>query len=80
MNLAMGLIMAGTGLFSVFGGVSGSEWFMGFRGPRWVREMLGHTGTRVFYILLGLACLAFSAFFFTAWFLWDAPTEPNPPV
>jgi hypothetical protein len=77
MNLVMGLILAGSGLFSVFGGVSGSEWFMSFRNSRWVVDMLGRTGARVLYVLVGLACIAFSAFFFTAWFLWDAPARPN---
>jgi hypothetical protein len=56
-NLVMGLIMAGTGLFSVYGGLSGSEWYMSFRNSRWVRDVLGHTGACVFYVLFGLACL-----------------------
>jgi hypothetical protein len=40
MNLVMGLVLAGSGLFSVFGGATNWEWFMSFRGPELVISVL----------------------------------------
>ena len=43
------------GAFSALGGVMNWEWFMNNRRARFVVSVLGRSGARGFYVLLGLA-------------------------
>jgi hypothetical protein len=72
MNLLMGLVVGVSGLFMLWGGLSNSEWFMGFRQAQFVISAFGRTGARIFYVVVGVVALGLSAFFFTAGFAWSA--------
>jgi Immunity protein 17 len=64
MDVVFGLILAASGLLSVFGGLADWEWFMTHRKAEMIVGAFGRTGARVVYVVLGLACVAGSAFFF----------------
>ena len=48
-------LFIGAGLFSAAGGLRGWSWFMNSRKARFFTSILGETGARVFYALLGAA-------------------------
>ena len=54
----MGLLIAGAGAFSVAGAIADWDWFMESRKARFFVKVLGRTGARIFYGLLGLALIA----------------------
>ncbi|MEW6359350.1 MAG: immunity 17 family protein [Planctomycetota bacterium] len=51
----MGLIICAAGVFSLLGGALDWEWFMTNRKARPLVAILGRTGARIFYGLLGIA-------------------------
>ena len=55
MRMILPWILIGGGLFSAAGALFDWEWFMNARRTRSVSRVLGRTGARVFYGLLGLA-------------------------
>lgn len=52
------LLFALAGLFSMAGGLFDWEWFMANRRAALFVKILGRTGARIFYILLGLGLIA----------------------
>ena len=56
MNL-LGLILVGGGLFSLAGAVFDWDWFMESRKARFFVALLGRTGARGAYILLGIVLI-----------------------
>ncbi|MGI9430138.1 MAG: immunity 17 family protein [Bythopirellula sp.] len=52
MNL-VGLLFVFCGLFAVAGSVCEWEWFFNHRKARMIAALIGRTGTRVFYVVLG---------------------------
>jgi len=53
--MLMGLILLAVGVFSFMGGAMDWEWFMANRKARPLAGIIGRTGARIFYGLLGLA-------------------------
>jgi len=51
------LILSLVGLFSMAGGLFDWNWFMTSRRARLFVKLLGRTGARIFYVLLGLGLL-----------------------
>jgi small neutral amino acid transporter SnatA (MarC family) len=51
------LILAAIGLFSMAGGLFDWNWFMTSRRAWIFVKLLGRTGARAFYVLLGLALI-----------------------
>jgi hypothetical protein len=62
-GVSFGLFFVAGGLFTVLGGASDSEWFMTRPKARVVVWLLGRTGARVFYVLVGAALFAFGSYF-----------------
>ena len=58
MNFA-GAVLIVVGLFSLGGGATGWPWFMNTRRARCLVRLVGTTGARIFYVLLGLGVLAY---------------------
>ena len=56
-----GLILVGTGLFSIVGAVLNKDWFMNNRKARPLVRLLSRNGARVFYIMLGVALVVLGA-------------------
>ncbi len=54
-------ILLVSGAFSALGGVMNWEWFMNNRRARLVVRLLGRSGARGFYVLLGLAIAGIGA-------------------
>ncbi len=55
----MGWLFIAIGLFSLLGGAFGWSFFMQNRRAQMMSSLLGETGARVFYCLLGLAIAGF---------------------
>ncbi len=55
MKEPLGLLLALAGLFAIAGGVFNWEWFMSNRKARTLVRLLGRSGARIFYCLLGSA-------------------------
>jgi hypothetical protein len=72
MNLLMRLVVAASGLLLLLGGAFNWDWFMSFPQTQFMISVLGRTGARGFYVVVGLVALGLSAFFFTAGFAWGA--------
>ena len=53
MNLA-GLLLVGVGLFTLAGAIFNWDWYMNNRRARPIVWLIGRTGDRVFYFLIGL--------------------------
>jgi hypothetical protein len=53
MNL-VGLLLVGVGLFTLAGAVFDWDWYMNNHRARLVVRLIGRTGARVFYSLIGL--------------------------
>jgi membrane associated rhomboid family serine protease len=49
----IGLLFVFCGLFAVAGSVCEWDWFLNHRKARMVAALIGRTGTRVFYVVLG---------------------------
>ncbi|QDU95303.1 hypothetical protein Pla8534_31180 [Lignipirellula cremea] len=60
MHLSGWLLMA-VGVFSMCGAYFDWDWFMDSRTARFFSGMLGRTGARVVYLLLGLLVIAIGA-------------------
>jgi small neutral amino acid transporter SnatA (MarC family) len=52
------VIFALWGLFGMAGGLFNWDWFMTGRKARLISRVLGRTGARIFYVLLGLVLIA----------------------
>ncbi len=50
----LGLLLLLSGLFSVAGGAFGWTWFLHSRRARFIVSLIGRTGSRIFYVILGL--------------------------
>ena len=48
------LILIGAGLFSIVASAADWDWFMNHRKARFFVKILGRTGARIFYALLGV--------------------------
>jgi hypothetical protein len=57
------IILVSIGLFTFAGGLFDWDWFMTQRRARLVVKVVGRTGARVFYILLGIGIAIFAIFF-----------------
>jgi hypothetical protein len=66
MAIAMGLLFAVIGAWSIFGAALNLEVFMGHRKARSVVAVFGHFGARVFFVALGAGMIALGAFFILA--------------
>ena len=62
MQLLTLLLSIGAGMLSIAGGFMGWDWFLNHPRARPVVRLLGREGTRVFYVLLGGALIAWSAY------------------
>jgi hypothetical protein len=51
------LILIAFGLFSIAGALFDWDWFMEDRRARFIVKILGRSGARVFYVLLGIAMI-----------------------
>jgi hypothetical protein len=51
----VGLLLVLVGFFSIAGGIFNFEWFMNSRKARACVNLLGRSGARIFYGVLGLA-------------------------
>lgn len=49
----LGLLLVAVGLFAICGAALNLEWFMNHRKARFVRNVFGGFGARIFYGLLG---------------------------
>jgi immunity protein 17 of polymorphic toxin system len=49
------LFLIAAGLYGSCGGMFDWEWFINNRKPQFFVSLLGRTGTRIFYVLLGSA-------------------------
>ncbi len=52
------------GAFAAFCAIKDYPWFMGHRRAKKGGRLLGHNGTRIFYVTLGLALMAVAAVVF----------------
>lgn len=50
-----GIVFVLVGLFTVGGGVFAWDWFINSRKARFLVSLIGRTGARIFYALLGAA-------------------------
>ena len=57
MNIAFMLIMALGGIFSICGAIFNWDFFLENYKARPVVKLIGRTGARVFYVLIGLFCI-----------------------
>jgi hypothetical protein len=55
----MGLILIAVGLFSMAGAAFDWDWYMNNHRARVFVRLVGRTGARIFYILLGLVFASF---------------------
>jgi hypothetical protein len=55
----IGLVFVAVGLFAIAGAALQWSWFLGHRKAQAMTKLLGRTGTRVFYCVLGLALIVF---------------------
>jgi hypothetical protein len=53
-NLLPALFIIACGIFALAGAYFQWSWFMGDRKARFVQKIFGHTGTRIFYTVIGL--------------------------
>ena len=60
MNL-LGLLLVAGGIFSICGAAFDWDFFMNSRKARLLVTLFGRTGTRIFYLLLGLGIVVFGA-------------------
>jgi hypothetical protein len=59
MNLNIfNLITLGAGAFCLLGAIMDWEWFMSYRWARFISEIFGRAGARIFYAALGLVLIA----------------------
>ena len=58
---AFGLIIVGAGLFALAGAVFDWDFFMESRKARFFTAIVGRTGARIFYTILGIALLVLGA-------------------
>jgi hypothetical protein len=70
MDLFMGVVLVSSGLLSVFGGLIGWEWFLAHRKAAPIVALLGRSGARVFYVVIGVAVIVGGAWFLS-WFAWE---------
>ncbi len=63
MNIAFMLIMALGGIFSICGAIFNWDFFFENYKARPVVKLIGRTGARVFYVLIGLLCIFFGIMF-----------------
>ena len=52
-HASLGALLVAIGIFSIAGALFAWSWFLGNRRARWFMLLLGATGTRVVYALLG---------------------------
>lgn len=52
------------GGFAAFCAIKDYEWFMGHRRAKMVARLLGHNGTRIFYVTLGVALMVIAVVVF----------------
>ena len=57
MNIAFMIIMVLSGLFSICGAIFNWDFFFENYKARPVVKLIGRTGARVFYVLVGLFCI-----------------------
>ena len=59
MDIVYGLILMGIGIFSILGSVLQWRFFVNHRKAQFFKRIIGETGMRIFYIILGgLLCVA----------------------
>lgn len=58
MNIAA-IILIIVGLISLSGGVFAWPWFMNSRRARSLTSIIGYTGARIFYVILGVGVLIY---------------------
>lgn len=58
MEIAVILIIVACGAFSICGGVFNWDWFMNNYKAKPFMAIFGRTGTRIFYIVLGIIIIA----------------------
>jgi hypothetical protein len=59
MNIFYTLLFIGAGLFAITGASLNAEWFMGDPKAQIFVRLLGRTGTRIMYIILGVFLVIF---------------------
>ena len=58
------VLFAGIGCFTITGAVANWDWFINSPKASFIAKLLGRNGTRVFYVFLGAALVAFSIYGF----------------
>ena len=60
--IMLSIIIYGFGLYSIYGAVMNFDWFIGDRKAWLFLKLFGKTGTRIAYIVLGVAFIAFATY------------------
>lgn len=53
----IGLLVVGSGVFSVMGAILDWDFYMEHRKARWIVALVGRFGARIFYFLFGVALI-----------------------
>jgi hypothetical protein len=59
MNILAALLFGGIGIYSIVAAATDWEWFMTHRSASLPVWLLGRTGARLFFVLLGVTFIAF---------------------
>jgi hypothetical protein len=68
--LLLGSLAVAAGILNLILAFATWDWLMRYRQAQIVASALGRAGTRVFYLLCGLAAIALGAWLIVAWAIW----------